>query len=147
MAVMSESDDLDRLREQRRQELTDGADGEGADGEADAGGAGVGPSEPVHVDGAAALEETVNEYDVVLVDFYADWCGPCKMLEPIVKELAAETDVAVAKVDVDRNQQLAGQYQVQGVPTMMFFADGQPVERIVGVRGKEDLAGLISKLG
>jgi thioredoxin 1 len=62
-----------------------------------------------------------------------------------VKELAAETDVTVAKVDVDRNQQLAAQYQVQGVPTMMFFADGDPVERIVGVRSKEELAGLIAQ--
>jgi len=142
---MSESDELDQLREQRRQELTGGADDTGAAGDEEADGTGVGPSEPIHVDGAAALEETVGGYDVVLVDFYADWCGPCKMLEPIVKELAAETDVAVAKVDVDRNQQLAGQYQVQGVPTMMFFAGGDPVERIVGVRGKEELAGLIAQ--
>jgi thioredoxin 1 len=142
---MSESDELDQLREQRRQELVGGADGTGAAGDGEADGAGVGPSEPVHVDGAAALQEIVDEYDVVLVDFYADWCGPCKMLEPTVKELAAETDVTVAKVDVDRNQQLAAQYQVQGVPTMMFFADGDPVERIVGVRSKEELAGLIAQ--
>ena len=138
---MSESDELDQIREQRRQDLMDGESAENGSG----GAASATPTEPVHVDGAAEFEDAVSEYDVVLVDFYADWCGPCKMLEPIVAELAAETDAVVAKVDVDRNQQLAGQFQVQGVPTMMLFADGQPVERIVGVRGKEELAGLVAQ--
>ena len=138
---MSESDERDQIREQRRQDLMDGESAENGSGEA----ASATPTEPVHVDGAAEFEDAVSEYDVVLVDFYADWCGPCKMLEPIVAELAAETGAVVAKVDVDRNQQLAGQFQVQGVPTMMLFADGQPVERIVGVRGKEELAGLVAQ--
>ena len=138
---MSESDERDQIREQRRQDLTDG-EGSGNESGDDASAT---PAEPVHVDGAAGFEVAVSEYDIVLVDFYADWCGPCKMLEPIVAELAAETDAVVAKVDVDRNQQLAGQFQVQGVPTMLLFADGEPVERIVGVRGKEELAGLVAQ--
>jgi thioredoxin 1 len=97
------------------------------------------PTEPVHVNGAEELNQAAEDYDVVLTDFHADWCGPCQMLEPIVETIAAETDAAVAKVDVDANQQLAGQYGVRGVPTMILFADGEPAERIVGVQGEDAL--------
>jgi thioredoxin 1 len=101
----------------------------------------------VHVEGGEHLSELVANYDVVLTDFYADWCGPCKTLEPIVAELAAETDAVVAKVDVDAHQALAGQYNVRGVPTLVLFAGGEPVEQIVGVRNKDQLAGLIERHG
>ncbi|SDK03125.1 thioredoxin [Halovenus aranensis] len=103
----------------------------------------VAPEEPMHIDGEADLDETVADYDVVLADFYADWCGPCKMLEPIVETLAAETDAAVAKVDVDANQQLATAYGVRGVPTLVLFADGEQVEEIVGVQGEDELRSLV----
>jgi thioredoxin 1 len=82
---------------------------------------------------------------VVLVDFYADWCGPCQMLEPVVASLAAETEAAVAKVDVDANQQLASQYGVRGVPMLLLFADGEAVEQMVGVKQKGELAGLVER--
>ncbi|MFB6179586.1 MAG: thioredoxin [Halorientalis sp.] len=131
---MSEADELDEIREQKAEQLR-----EQSGDEAEA------PAEPIHVDGAAHFEELLSDYDVVLVDFYADWCGPCKMLEPIVEALAAETDAAVAKVDVDRNQQLAGQFQVQGVPTLILFAGGEAVEQVVGVRDKDTLAQLIAQ--
>lgn len=65
------------------------------------------------------------------------------MLEPTVKKLAENTDAAVAKVDVDANQELAAQYQVRGVPTMVLFADGEAVEQLVGVRGYDDLKNLV----
>ncbi|SEO68956.1 thioredoxin [Halorientalis persicus] len=130
---MSENRSIDDIKEEKIEELRESADGS-ANGS---------PSEPVHIGSPGDLSETVDENDVVLVDFYADWCGPCKMLEPTVEELAAETDAAVAKVDVDRNQQLAGQYGVQGVPMLLLFADGEPVEKMVGVQSKDDLAGLI----
>ncbi len=100
-------------------------------------------NEPLHVDGTAQLDEVVAENDVVLTDFYADWCGPCKMLEPIVETLAAETDAAVAKVDVDANQHLAAEYGVRGVPTLVLFADGQQVEELVGVKPEDELRSLI----
>ncbi|WP_336136111.1 thioredoxin [Natronomonas amylolytica] len=103
------------------------------------------PTEPVHIDGKAHLDDVVDEYDVVLTDFYADWCGPCKMLEPTVKTLAAETGATVAKVDVDANQQLAAAYGVQGVPTLILFADGQQAESIVGVQGEDQLRSLIQQ--
>src|SRR6056297_2642448 len=100
---------------------------------------GTAPNEPLHVDGQADLDATVDENDVVLADFYADWCGPCKMLEPVVETIAAETDAAVAKVDVDANQPLAAEYGVRGVPTLVLFADGEPVERLVGVQDESRL--------
>jgi len=103
------------------------------------------PTDPVQIDGQATLDEVVAEYDVVLADFYADWCGPCKMLEPIVETLAAETDAAVAKVDVDANQQLATAYGVRGVPTLVLFADGEQVEEIVGVQPAEQLRSLVGR--
>lgn len=100
-------------------------------------------NEPLHVDGKAQLDEIIAESDVVLTDFYADWCGPCQMLEPVVETLAAETDAAVAKVDVDANQQLAQSYGVRGVPTLVLFAGGEQVEEIVGVQGEDRLRQLI----
>ncbi|MDQ2074162.1 thioredoxin [Haloarcula sp. NS06] len=100
-------------------------------------------NEPLHIDGADQLDDVVSKYDVVLTDFYADWCGPCQMLEPIVETLAAETAATVAKVDVDANQQLAQSYGVRGVPTLILFADGEQVEEVVGVKGEADLRTLI----
>ncbi|WP_299269567.1 thioredoxin [Halorientalis sp.] len=102
-------------------------------------------SEPLHINGQSQLDEVVAEHDVVLTDFYADWCGPCQMLEPVVERLAAETDATVAKVDVDANQQLASAYGVRGVPTLILFADGEQVEEIVGVQGEEQLRSLIGR--
>jgi len=128
----------DQIREQKAEELKDqlgeenSSDGSTSD-----------RTEPVHVESAEHLQELVDEGGVVLTDFYADWCGPCKMLEPIVAEIAAETDATVAKVDVDAQQRLAQQYRVQGVPTMYLFADGEQVEQMVGVRQKDQLVSLI----
>jgi thioredoxin 1 len=101
------------------------------------------PSAPIQISGQTGLTETVDEYDVVLADFYADWCGPCQMLEPIVETVASETDAAVAKIDIDANQQLAAEYGVRSVPTLVLFADGQPVERLVGMQDESRLRSLI----
>ncbi|MFC7134443.1 MULTISPECIES: thioredoxin [Salinibaculum] len=133
---MSDEQPIEEIREKKKEELT------GEDEESDSSSS---PSEPVHISGAADLDETVADADVVLADFYADWCGPCKMLEPIVADLAKETAATVAKVDVDANQQLAAQYGVQGVPTLVLFADGEPVERMVGVQQKDALAQKIAQ--
>ena len=134
--MMSDEQPIEEIREKKKEELTGGEDESESTGS---------PSDPVHISGAADLDETVADADVVLADFYADWCGPCKMLEPIVADLAKETDATVAKVDVDANQQLAAQYGVQGVPTLVLFADGEPVERMVGVQQKDALAQKIAQ--
>jgi thioredoxin 1 len=75
----------------------------------------------------------------VLVDFTATWCGPCKMLDPIVKQLAADWEgkVKVVKLDVDQNSGVAMQYQVMGVPTLMLFANGAPQQRLTGYQPKD----------
>ncbi|GAB7020938.1 thioredoxin [Halostagnicola bangensis] len=101
--------------------------------------------EPLHVESAAHLDEIVDEHDVVLVDFFATWCGPCQMLEPVLENLASETDGVIAKVDVDQHQQLAGSYGVRGVPTLALFADGEQVEQHTGALPADRLRELIDK--
>ena len=85
--------------------------------------------------------EVLQENLPVLVDFTAVWCGPCKMLDPVVKDLAQDWDgqVKVVKLDVDDNPNIAIQYQVMGVPTLMLFKNGQPVERVTGYQPKDRL--------
>ncbi|WP_121745020.1 thioredoxin [Natronorubrum halophilum] len=99
--------------------------------------------EPVRIDGTDHLEAVVSDHDVVLVDFYADWCGPCQMLEPVLDGLASETDAVIAKVDVEQHQQLAGAYGVRGVPTLLLFADGEQVEQHTGALPADRLRDLI----
>ncbi|MFB6155916.1 MAG: thioredoxin [Haloferacaceae archaeon] len=103
------------------------------------------PTVPQYVGSAEEFREQVAENHIVFVDFYADWCGPCKMLEPIVEDLAAETPATVLKVDVDEQQELAAQFQIRGVPTTALFVDGDAEEILVGVRGKDQYAGLIDR--
>ena len=85
--------------------------------------------------------EVIKSEVPVLVDFTAVWCQPCKMLDPIVKELAQDWQgkVKVVKLDVDDNPNLAMNYQVMGVPTLMLFKSGQPVERVTGYQPKDRL--------
>ncbi|WP_142856881.1 thioredoxin [Salinigranum halophilum] len=104
------------------------------------------PSEPIHVKSKAHLDELVAEHDVVLADFYADWCGPCKMLEPTVAEIAAETEVAVVKVDIDELQDLARDAGVRSVPTLQFYAHGEEAKRLIGVQDKDALLDVIAEL-
>ena len=84
----------------------------------------------------------------VLVDFWAPWCGPCKMIAPMVEEISNEYagKVKVGKLNIDDNQTVASQYGVQGIPTLMIFKNGEMVERIVGVRPKETLTGKLESV-
>ena len=84
------------------------------------------------------FEENIKQ-GVTLIDFYADWCGPCRMLTPVLEEVAAEMQgkAVFAKLDIDQNQKVAGQYQVTSVPTLVLFKDGKEVNRLVGLRDAE----------
>jgi len=97
----------------------------------------------------ANFEQEVLKSEVpVFVDFWAPWCGPCQMMGPIVEELGGECDAAkvkIAKLDVDKNQEIAGKYQVMSVPTFLFFKGGQVADKLVGGVQKEKLKEMIDK--
>jgi len=93
----------------------------------------------LHVDETSFQNEVINSTQPVVVDFTAVWCAPCKMLDPVVSLLAQEWNgkVKVVKLDVDNYPELAMQYQVMGVPTLMLFVDGKPRERLTGYQPRE----------
>jgi len=93
----------------------------------------------------SSFKKIINSKTPVLVDFFADWCGPCKMLAPILEQVKQELEegVKVIKIDVDKNQRLANKYQVRGVPTMLLFKDGKQVWRQSGVLQKNDIIDII----
>ncbi|MFK7832698.1 MAG: thioredoxin [Winogradskyella sp.] len=92
------------------------------------------------------FSELINQDQAVLVDFFADWCGPCKVLAPILKDVKAALgeDVSIIKIDVDKNQALATKYKVRGVPTMLLFKNGKQVWRQSGVLQKDELIAIIN---
>ena len=95
---------------------------------------------------AVSFTELVASHPVVLVDFFATWCGPCKMLAPVLKEVKDELaeELKIVKIDVDKNPDLAAKYQVRGVPTMLLFANGKQVWRQSGLLSKNDIIAVVN---
>lgn len=101
-------------------------------------------SQPLPVTDESEFDQLINSEGSVLVDYYADWCGPCKMMEPVLKEIAAQTEATVAKVDVDQHQGLAAAAGVRGVPTLELYVDGELVTQRVGYQDASQLRELLA---
>jgi thioredoxin 1 len=106
----------------------------------------------IEVSDASFSTDVLSSDKPVLVDFWATWCGPCKMVAPVLEEIASERadQLTIAKLDVDANPETARDFQVVSIPTMILFKDGQPVKRIVGAKGKaallRELSGAVPNL-
>lgn len=92
------------------------------------------------------FSDLITKDKLVLVDFFAEWCGPCKMMSPVLKQVKDNLGdrVSIIKIDVEKNQSLAAKYQVRGVPTLMLFKNGEQVWRQSGVLQKDDLINIIT---
>lgn len=101
----------------------------------------------LHLDGSNFETEVLNFKGTVLVDFWATWCGPCRMLAPILDDLANDFDgkAKICKVDVDENEALARQYRIMTIPAVYIFRNGEVVAKSVGLRSKADFAQMIEE--
>lgn len=98
----------------------------------------------VHVTNETFKKEVMQAEGKVLVDFWASWCGPCRMLGPVIDQLGNElTDVKVCKIDVDANQELAGKYKVETIPTLVVLEGGKEIKRSVGVQPKPAILAML----
>ena len=93
----------------------------------------------------SSFDSALAENSLVFIDFYADWCGPCRMMAPVIEELSKDLEgkVKVAKVNVDEENEIAGRFQIFSIPTFILFKDGKEAERIIGGVGKN---GLLEKI-
>jgi len=96
-----------------------------------------------HIESEGAFEDLLAAEGTVLVDFYADWCGPCQMMASTVEELAAEEEATIAKINVDELPSVAADHEVKSIPAFVVFEDGKPTDRLVGMQEKSDLRAVI----
>lgn len=134
-------DELAQIRKRRMEELLR------LQGELLGGGPGAAKGEPAIVD-VDTVGAFLENHPVALIDVWAAWCGPCRMMEPIVEELAHELKgrAGVAKLNADENPDFLAQYGIQGIPTFLFFKYGQMVGRLVGARPKRDFLEVVRQL-
>jgi thioredoxin len=104
--------------------------------------------EPIHVSSESFERDVLQSSQLTIVDFWAPWCGPCKMMAPILDEIASHdvNTVKVAKLNVDENSETAERFGVSGIPTLIFFRDGQIVDRLVGAVPRSQLETRINRL-
>ncbi|AZR73057.1 thioredoxin [Anoxybacter fermentans] len=100
----------------------------------------------INVTDANWESEVLNHDGLVMVDFWAEWCGPCRMIAPIVEQISNEVeDVKVCKLNVDENIATAHRYQISAIPTIIFFKDGKPVDQVIGFTSKDNLKSVINR--
>lgn len=99
------------------------------------------------ISGEEFKEQVLNSEKPVLIDFYADWCGPCRVMSPIVEDVAKEVseNVKVVKINVDEENELTMKYGISSIPTLVFIKNGEVVRNLVGIRDKDELVEFINK--
>lgn len=101
----------------------------------------------LHINTDQFQKEVTDQKGIVVVDFYAEWCGPCKIMGPAIDELARDyKNAKFVKMDVDKNQDLASQLNIFSIPTLVFFKDGKPLHQVSGMQAKEAIIAEIEKL-
>lgn len=106
----------------------------------------TGPSRVIEVTSSNFNEEVINSSVPVLIDFYADWCGPCKILSPIVEEVSSKyEDVKFVKINIDNNQDIANEYRIMSIPTLVYIKGGEEQNRVLGAVGMDVVESLIEK--
>lgn len=103
--------------------------------------------EIIHITAADFEDEVLNCEKTVVVDFYADWCGPCKVLSPTIEKFANENpDIKVVKINIDEEEKIAEDYNIMYIPTLVFVKNGEEVDRTVGVVGKSEISKIVNKI-